>query len=501
VRAAALFAVALTACAPALARASTTQESLLEDEVQYLQRGAAARERALDDAVALGADGLRSLVLWRDVAPAPRSVRRPRGFRATDPHAYPARNWDRLDDLVRGANVRGLALLLSPSTPIPAWASRCDGSALKRRVCRPSGREYGAFLQALGRRYSGAYADENQGGSVLPRVRRWSFSNEPNQPSWLRPQYARRRGVTYPEAAVAYRAMVVAGISGLRSTGHGGDQMLLGETAPIGRLTGPLLTRPVPPAAFIRTLLCIDARGAVLRGRAASVRGCTRARRLRVTGFAHHPYTVGGSKPPLTVGDPAKEITISSSRRLKRLLDAAARRGRIPRGLPIHYTEYGFQTDPPDHLFGISPSAQAAFINQSDWIAYRDRRIRTVAQYKLLDDPVISSFQSGLRFYDGRLKPAYDAYRLALWVSRRGETRLRVYGQVRPAAPRAANGVVLENGPLGVSEWRAIRFIPVRSANGTFLVTIPRREGRWRLVWTPPSGAPLISREATAAPR
>jgi hypothetical protein len=494
VRAAALLAVALTACAPPLARASTTQESLLEDEVQTLQRGPAARERALDDAVALGADGLRSLVIWRDIAPA----RRPRSFRPADPRAYPVRTWDRLDDLVRAANIRGLALLLSPSTPIPAWASRCRGSVAKRRVCRPSGGEYGAFLQALGRRYSGAYADENQGGGVLPRVRRWSFSNEPNQPSWLRPQFARRRGVTYPEAAVAYRAMVVAGIRGLRASGHGGDQMLLGETAPIGRRTGPLTTRPVPPAAFVRTLLCIDARGRALRGRAASVRGCIRPHKLPVTGFAHHPYTRGGSKPPLTVGAAATEITIASSRRLKRLLDAAARRGRIPHRLPIHYTEYGFQTDPPDHLFGVSPAAQATFINQSDWIAYRDSRIRTVGQYKLLDDPVISSFQSGLRFSDGRVKPAYDAYRLALWVSRRGDASLRIYGQVRPAAPRAVTGVALENAPLGVSAWRAVRFIVVRSANGTFLVTIPRREGRWRLRWTAPDGTELVSRVATA---
>ena len=82
---------------------------------------------------------------------------------------------------------------------------------------------------------------------------------------------------------------------------------------------------------------------------------------------------------------------------------------------------------------------QPGYINQSDWMAYRDRRVRAVAQYKLVDEASLSSFQSGLRFVDGRAKPAYDAYRLPIWVSGRG-SRLRVYGQVRPAAGLDAAG-------------------------------------------------------------
>ena len=247
-----------------------------------------------------------------------------------------------------------------------------------------------------------------------------------------------------------------AGIAGLRASGHGGDQMLLGETGPIGRVSGRLATRPVPPAAFIRTLLCIDRDGDALRGKAAAVSDCAQPRRLRVTGFAHHPYSQGGSKPPETRGKRATEITISSVGRLKRVLDAGARRGRIPKSLPIHYTEYGFQTNPPDLLFGVSPARQAEYINQSDWIAYRDKRIRTVAQYKLVDDTVVSSFQSGLRFWDGLPKPAYGAYRLPLWVTRKGLSRLRVYGQVRPLAGGATTRLQLQNAALGAGPFRTV---------------------------------------------
>jgi hypothetical protein len=296
----------------------------------------------------------------------------------------------------------------------------------------------------------------------------------------------------YPAAAVLYRSMVLAGTAALRATGHAGDQMLLGETGPIGRVTGPLGMRPVSPRPFLRALLCLDGR----TGRAAALRGCAKPRRLRVTGFAHHPYTRGGSQAPRTRGKAATEITIASIGRLERLLDEAADKGRLPDDLPIHYTEYGFQTDPPDSLFGVPLARQAEFLNESDWMAFRNPRVRTVAQYKLIDDRIVSSFQSGLRFWDLRVKPGYDAYRLALWVRRRGETRLRVYGQVRPPAAGDVSRVELQNAPFGSSDFRTVATFDVATRNGAFVRTLPRREGRFRLRW-----GSVLSREASIAGR
>jgi hypothetical protein len=480
---------ALVAAAPA--GASHGQRSLIQDDHLLLQSRPAVQARALDDVVALGAEGVRAVVLWDAIAPR----RRPSGFDGADPGAYAAGRWNPLDDLVRGTSARRLALLLSASVPGPRWASGCPAGTAMRKVCRPDPQAYGAFLRAIGRRYSGTYRDENQGGGVLPRVTRWSFSNEPNQPAWLRPQFGRRDGIRFPVAAVLYRGLVREALAGLRGSGHGGDELLLGETGPIGRETGRLNTRPVAPGTFLRTLLCLDADGDPLAtGAAARVRRCGRSfKPLAVTGFAHHPYTRGGSQPPTARGPAATEITISSAGRLKRLLDAAGRAERIPEELPVHYTEYGFQTSPPDFLFGVPLARQAEYLNRSDWIAWRDRRIRTVAQYKLDDDPVVSSFQSGLRFWDGVPKPSYDAYRLALWVSRRGDSRLRVYGQLRPLAPGARAAVELQNAPLGRGAFRTVETFTVRSRNGTFLRTIDRREGRFRLQW-----GTLRSREAIA---
>jgi hypothetical protein len=464
----------LAAAAPAAA--SHDQESIFEDEHQLLESGPGVAASALDDIDALGADSVRSLVVWSRVAPARRG------------QPYPPAAWDPYDDLVRGTRARGLGLILSPSTPMPLWASRCKH---RTATCKPDPKAYRAFVTALGRRYSGSHRDENQGGGVLPRVRRWSLLNEPNQPGWLTPQYERRHGRLVATAAVVYRALARAGIAGLRASGHGRDQVLLGETSPIGRLTGPPARRPIAPVEFLRKLFCLTP-----GGRRSKAHGCRKFKRLAFSGFAHHPYPRGGSRPPAEPPQAAGEITISAPSRLRRVLDAAARARRIPRRLPVYYTEFGFQTNPPDRAFGVRVALQPAYLNQADWMAFRDRRVRAVAQYKLVDDEPVPSFQSGLRFADGRRKPGYAAYRLPIWVSGLAARRLRVYGQVRPAANGTRPTVEIQVRPPHGGAFATVRTVTVRSRRGQFLVRVPRRPGVWRLVW-----GSLVSREARVAPR
>ena len=492
----ALLALSLSPASPA--GASKTQESVFEDDFELLQNGAAARNRALDDIDRLGADVIRTLVLWNQVAPGYKKKRKPKGFDGADPAAYNPALWDRYDDLVRGATARGLAIMFSPSGPIPAWASQCGGSLKNRRVCKPKPTEYGKFVQALGARYSGSYADENQGGGVLPRVDRWSIWNEPNQPGWLMPQYESRSGRRVATAAHRYRALARSAIAGLRRSGHGAEMILLGETAPIGRTSGTLARRPIPPVEFIRELFCLKRNGRRMTGTQARLAGCRRPGKLAVTGFAHHPYTRGGSQPPRAKVLPG-EITVSTASRLKKLLAQGARARRIPGRLPIHYTEFGYQTNPPDRLFGVTEGEQARYINEADWIAFNDSRVRAVAQYKLIDEPNVSSFQTGLRFLDGTAKMGYDAYRLAIWV-RKGAGGLRVYGQIRPADDSSRELVDLQHRPDDESNFVTIQAIEVDSLKGHFVVDVPARPGQWRLRWAPSrGGAALFSREAEAA--
>ena len=486
-----LLALALV---PASANASDTQESIFEDEYLTLDQGSATRNAALNTMAELGADTIRSLVRWRDLAPRSDDNSRPKGLDFTNPQAYDPGYWDRYDDLVRGAQARGLQVLFSPSSPLPDWASDCRGRRDNRRSCRPRVSYFREFVQALGNRYSGTYADENQGGGVLPRVGRWSIWNEPNQPGWLTPQFAVVRGVKVPVAAHHYRRLAESAIAGLKRSGHGADQILLAETAPIGRTSGSLARRPIPPADFIREMFCLSKSGRKLTGTAASIRKCSGYRRLAVTGFAHHPYTRGGSQPPLSKPLPG-EITIGNVSLLKRILAQGASARRIPRNLPIFYTEFGYQTDPPDRLFGVTLDEQAEFINQSDYIAYRDKRIQSVSQYKLIDEAAISSFQTGLRFVDGNPKPAFDAYKLPIYVVRRS-SGVRVYGQVRPAADGSSQSVTLERAEGSGAPFATVQTIAVTSAKGHFVVDVPTSGGRWRLRWNG-----ITSREASPARR
>jgi hypothetical protein len=493
-RRALVVAAACAALPAAPAFAAPSQQSLIEDETLMLESGPAVQAATLDEAKALGADIVRVNVIWNRYAPAPNSKRKPKRFNGSDPAKYPTGAFAMLDSLVAGAQARGLTVLLTPTGPIPAWASRCGGSVANRRVCKPDPKQFGAFVRALGKRYK--------------TVKHWSIWNEPNLRSWLSPQYEVVGGVAVQRSALMYRQLATAAISALHATGHRRDEIWLGETAPLGddpsgcsavrALRAPkrcarkiLRTSPEP---FLRGVFCLSRTGKRLTGAEATDQRCGGYKRLKVTGYAHHPYTRGGSRPPLSGTNPG-EITIGTASRLTRLLDRAARLKRIPARLPIHYTEHGWQTD-PERLFKVTDAQQAEYINQSDWIAYQNPRVRTVAQYKIVDDRELGGFQSGLRrFADGSRKPAYDAYKLPIWVSGSGST-LRVYGQLRPAENGTAQTVEIQNAAPGSNRFTTVKTETVTSANGIFTTTVPNSGGTWRLRWNG-----LLSRQALIAPK
>jgi hypothetical protein len=159
-----------------------------------------------------------------------------------------------------------------------------------------------------------------------------------------------------------------------------------------------------------------------------------------VTGFAYHPYTRRDGPAGL---EPTKDdATIRSLDRITRALDRAAARGRLARRrMPVHVTEFGYQSAPPDpdqaRLDRIP-----AFLAEAERLAWRNPRVPTWSQYQLRDEPAVSTappaeryslFQSGLRFVDGSPKPGvYDAYRSPLWVRVTGRASVEVWGVARP---------------------------------------------------------------------
>jgi hypothetical protein len=93
-------------------------------------------------------------------------------------------------------------------------------------------------------------------------------------------------------------------------------------------------------------------------------------------------------------------------------------------------------------VVSTSPVRQAALINEKEELSYRYPRLGSYSQYLMYDDPlrpegtdlraVWSGFQTGLRFTDGRRKPAWAAFRLPIVVHTRGPGRVLVWGRVRP---------------------------------------------------------------------
>jgi len=479
---------ALLGLGPVAAHASRSQQTIFQDDGLLQRSGPVVQARALTAIKAVGATTVRVLVGWRNLAPDPSSVLPPAHFDAADPTAYPPGAFDSLDALVRGARARGLGVMLTPTGAIPDWASQCPPplNVAQRNTCQPAPDQYRQFVEALGRRFSG----------VLD-VRQWSLWNEPNLESWLRPQWTRVGGATIDAGAVLYRQLARAGIAGLRASGHGADRILLGETSPTGRLERG---NSAAPLRFAARVLCLDDSGRPLRGADAVRYECTHPQRLPVTGYAHHPYTDGGFLPPDAKVRNAGEVTLGYIARLETLLARAERYRLPPRGVRIWNTEYGFQTKPPDP-YGVSPSGQAFYLNQSEYISWLDPWLRSFAQYGLADDPDPASSNTGL-IYDTRVrhgarKPAYDAFVTPIYVTRAGAGAVSVWGGARGA--RAGTRMRIEVGRRG--GWAPVA--TVRSGPAGYVrQRVGVRARRWRLLWHDSAGRHHTSRTAAvdAAP-
>lgn len=446
--------LALLAISPATALASPSQESMFQDDSRLVYGTPGTVEETLDVLRGLGVDRIRVSVFWRLVAPDGDSKQRPT-FDAANPAAYPAAKWERYDRLVRAAAARGIALNLNVTSPAPLWATGRPSRSDIEETYDPNPGEFAQFVLALGRRYTGSFSP-SVGQPPLPRVDYWSVWNEPNQAGWLTPQWGPEpsgSGRTVRAAPRIYRSLLDGAYAGLAGSGHGQDTILIGELAPKG-LAIPGETRSIKALQFLRDLYCVDGRLRRLSGAAAASLGCPTGTPeefvgahpglFLTTGFAHHPYSL--LEPPSRPSRDRDFVTIADLPRLTRALDGIFRSYGRPGGIPIFLTEYGYQTNPPDP-FGFTWRRQASFLNEGEFIAYRNPRVRAVAQFLLVDDAPTDglsptdpdywgTFQTGLVARDGRRKPAFEAYRLPVWVPQRSKRRgqaFRVWALVRSA--------------------------------------------------------------------
>jgi hypothetical protein len=448
---AAALAVGALLAGPGDARASKAQRTIFDATAALLGVASSDRGQSLDELDALGVDTIRIVLRWRSVAPSPGRPRRPAGFNPADPGDYPPGTFGSLDAVIRGAAGRGMRVLLTPTGPVPDWATRSRHSQL----AEPRPAEFRQFAAALGRRYGGGFRP-GAGADPLPRVRHWSVWSEPNQEIFLRPQFRRGR----PYSPRLYRRLFLAAQAGLRASGHGGDVLLIGETAPSGGRTG------VDPIPFLRGMLCLD-RSFDRR------RGC---RAIAAGGYAHHPYSLGVA--PHERSPNRSLVNLATIDRMIRALRRAAAAGATRRRLGLYMTEYGIQTR-PDRRFGVSFARQVVHLALSEFLAWREPAIRSYAQYLLRDDPprYEFAFTTGLRRSSGRPKPSLRSFPMTLLVRRRGARRVALWGHVRPGGGSRRVEVSYRDRGGRVRRLRAVR----TDRRGYFRFASRFRAGRrWR---------------------
>jgi hypothetical protein len=435
----------------------------------------------------IGVNVIRVDVLWNQIAPDPTSRTKPPGFTASDPSSYPSGAWDSLDRLVSQAQAAGIQVDLMPMGGAPLWAtaSGAPGCTLVggTRMCfdnvfEPSASEYGQFVHAVATHY--------------PSVHFWEVWNETNWGPSLAPQYM---GSSVPVSANLYRGMLDAAWSALQQTGHGHDTVVDGSLSQDGSAhVGQ--TGTTAPLVFVRTLYCVDASYKQLRGAAARQAGCPTSKTafrnahpalFSASGMGVHPYPYG--RPPTQIDFPNPNgAEFAEIPHLITTLQRVAHTYGSHKPLNVYNTEFGYQT-------GFANAQNAAkYINQAEYISWKNPRIATYDQYELQD---VSWFATGLVRTNGGLKPSFYAYRLPVWLpvttTKRGSP-LEVWGDVRPAHFATADGHGTQYASIqfsrgGSGSFQTIKTVPITNSRGYFDVRVKfTQSGAVRLAWRYPTG-------------
>jgi hypothetical protein len=351
---------------------------------------------------------------------------RPRSARNPGDAAY---DWSSVDLVLRGLRRHGISVLVT-LYGTPGWANAGDTT----NTAPTNGATFGDFAHAAARRYSW--------------IRSWTIWNEPNQPRWLRGTSAR----TYVKRLLNPAYAQIHGVLPRASVGGG-------MTSPRAGASG------VSPVAWMRGM---------------------RAAGARLDAYAHHPYP--GRPQVETPWGPrcstCSSITMADLERLRRHVRANFGSKRI------WLTEYGYQTNPPDDLLGVSPAKQAAYVSSAIRRAHQAPDVDILIFYLVRDDAAAEGWQSGFFTASGKEKPSHAAFRMPLTQVARSGSRVTFWGRISGAAGASSYRIrVTENGR---TSW--IGGARRTDANGYFRVTITARRGSVVRAWTPGGGYSLAIR-------
>jgi hypothetical protein len=314
----------------------------------------------------------------------PFGVAKRRPAAASNPND-PAYDWSLYDRTVNYAQQNGVHVVFS-IYGTPSWANGAKGT----NVAPMRAGDLKNFAYAAARRYSGQTMGAD--GRILPAVREWLAWNEPNNPVFLRPQWTKTATGWVIQSAIDYAKICNAVYGGVHATLQPSERVACGVTAPRGN-NDPQSSRPsVSPLAFLRAV--------------------KKAGLKTFDAWAHHPYYAGptdqpSTKPVTAKGASATAVTLGNINDLIREVT------RLYGNKRIWITEYGYQTNPPDRVYGVSYAKQAAYLTQAFGIARKNPRIDMMLWFLLKDDPDVNGegWQSGLITAKGARKPSFNAFR------------------------------------------------------------------------------------------
>ncbi len=477
-------ALVLAVLAPTASAAPGMQFGIADDGIT--QRTPELAASVIPEWKATGMDAARVLVIWSYVAPGSDRTTRPTGFDPANPND-PQYNWAPVDQVVDLLLAQGVEPILNVTGYIPFWGSL--EPAERRNRYRPDPAQFAVFAKAVAERYAG-------------RVNRYILWNEPNLPDWLQPQFSCSGGRCTPVAPHLYRELALNAVPAIKA-GDPGAQVYGPALASKGQAATSANAR-TRPLAFLRSLGCVDSK---LRRDTVS-KACKGFRPATLDGIAYHPHstTFAPDRGYTNVDD----ANLADYPRLVKTIDGVQKARGLVNGLSaskkfdIHYDEYGYQTNPPDPLLGVTTAQQSAWLQWSAYKAYGQPRVRTLIQYLWRDDPVntrvdaskYGGWQSGLYFFDGNPKPARKSFPNPFWVDLpRGRKTATVWGQVRPGG---AAQVTVQKG--SGSSFTTLKVVTT-DAQGYFrFPTAVTRKTSFRFRYVGAAGKTVTSSTVTVAP-
>jgi hypothetical protein len=321
----------------------------------------------------------------------------------------PAYDWSGYSTALDALHADGITVLLT------LWGSPRWANGDRRPAWLPSA-GFGDFAYAASKEF--------------PWVHLWTAWNEPNT-----------RATALPVSPRLYTQRVLdPAWAGLHQA-NGANRVAGGVTSPRATAGG------MSPLAFME--------------------GMARAH-ARLDAYAHNPYPGSSRETPFR--DPCTYCRTLTMARLP-LVRADVTRYFGPK--PIWLTEYGYQTNPPDRLFGVSPTLQARYLGEAGLRTWEEPGVTMLINFLVRDEPELGGWQSGFFAANGSVKPSYRAFGLPLAEVSRSGWRVVLWGQVRPGSGRRPYVLQRRAG----SRWVAIGGTRRTDASGSFEVTIRARPG------------------------